>query len=108
MLSQRPQVEAAVHVDDLGGGEGEAALGAGADRGGHVGGQAPAADRREPFADHLVVFLLDGRRHVRRDDAGANLVHADPMLGQAGRQSLVAIETPAFERQYSPRPTLGA
>ena len=44
---------------------------------------APAPDRRDAFADQLVVAVPDHGRHVGADDAGTDFEHADAGFGEA-------------------------
>src|SRR4029078_4011099 len=61
----------------------ELAAGEHGDGGCDVFGLAPAADGREAFGDELVVLFLDGGGHVAGDDAGADFIDVDFVLGQA-------------------------
>ena len=76
-------MQAAIDVGGVAGGEGDGAREQPGDGPGHVAWLAPAADRGEAITDALAVAFGDRLGHRRPDDAGADLVDRDAVLGEA-------------------------
>jgi 1-hydroxy-2-methyl-2-(E)-butenyl 4-diphosphate synthase len=81
--SQSPQMKPPVHIDHLARAERQRILRNGRHGPAHVLRRAPAGDGREAVGDQLVVFLLHRPGHVRGDDAGADFIDVNAVLGQA-------------------------
>lgn len=92
LLLEGAEVEAAVDVDDVSGGEGEVAGEDGGDGAAEVVGGSPAALGDEAVGDEVVVFFFDACGHVGGHDAGAEFDDGDfvrceavgPELGDHG------------------------
>jgi hypothetical protein len=78
-----PEVESAVDVDDVAGGEGEVALEDGLDGEADVVRGAPPVLRDEAVGEHFVVFVLHAGGHVGGHDAGAEFEDLDAGVGEA-------------------------
>lgn len=83
LLLEGAEVEAAVDVDDVSGGEGEVAGEDGGDGAAEVVGGSPAALGDEAVGDEVVVFFFDACGHVGGHDAGAEFDDGDSVRGEA-------------------------
>lgn len=81
--SKSSQMEAAVDVDDVAGGEWEATFEDGGAGAADVFWVAPAHLGYESIGDEGVVFFFDAGRHVGGHDAGAHFGDLDAFGGEA-------------------------